>query len=50
VTAGKGRGDDVAEGLFDWAAANGTKLIELKRERLSMEDIFVRLTREEPKR
>ena len=50
VTADKGQGDAAAEGLFDWAAANGAKLIELRRERLSMEDIFVRLTREEPKR
>ncbi len=49
VTAGKGRGDAVAEGLFDWAAASGAKLLELRRERLSMEDIFVRLTREEPR-
>jgi len=47
VVAGPGDGDAVAEAIFDWAAASGAKLLELRRERLSMEDIFVRLTRED---
>lgn len=47
VVAGPGDGDVVAEAVFDWAAASGAKLLELRRERLSMEDIFVRLTRED---
>jgi ABC-2 type transport system ATP-binding protein len=42
-----GRGDEAAERLFDWAAASGAKLLELRRERISLEEIFVRLTSEE---
>lgn len=45
-----GRGDEAAERLFDWAAASGAKLLELRRERISLEEIFVRLTSEEQKR
>ncbi len=47
VGAGRGEGDLAAEALFDWAVASGGKLLEMRRERLSMEDIFVRLTSEE---
>ncbi len=47
VVAGHGDGDEVAEAVFDWAAASGAKLLEMRRERLSMEDIFVRLTGED---
>jgi len=47
VVAGPGDGDIVAEAVFDWAAASGAKLLEMRRERLSMEDIFVRLTGED---
>jgi len=47
VVAGHGDGDAVAEAVFDWAAASGAKLLEMRRERLSMEDIFVRLTGED---
>ncbi|PKL07451.1 MAG: MFS transporter [Spirochaetae bacterium HGW-Spirochaetae-7] len=50
VVAGHGDGDTAAEAVFDWAAANGAKLLEMRRERLSMEDIFVRLTGEESRR
>jgi ABC-2 type transport system ATP-binding protein len=32
--------------LFDWAVARGLKLLELERRRLSLEEIFVRLTSE----
>lgn len=42
-----GRGDEEAARLFDWAAASGAKLLELRRERISLEEIFVRLTSEE---
>ena len=42
-----GRGDEEAERLFDWAAGSGAKLLELRRERISLEEIFVRLTSEE---
>lgn len=50
VVAGHGDGDAVAEAVFDWAAASGAKLLEMRRERLSMEDIFVRLTGEDTAR
>ncbi len=50
VTAGPGAGDEAAEAVFDWAAASGAKLLEMRRERLSMEDIFVRLTKEDSAR
>lgn len=50
VIAGHGDGDAVAEAVFDWAAASGAKLLEMRRERLSMEDIFVRLTGEDRER
>ncbi|MBN1242106.1 MAG: ABC transporter ATP-binding protein [Spirochaetales bacterium] len=43
-------GSDAAEAAFDWALANGLKILELKRERLSLEDIFVSLTRGEKER
>ncbi|MDP3179755.1 MAG: ABC transporter ATP-binding protein, partial [Spirochaetaceae bacterium] len=32
--------------VFDWAVANGLKLLELERRRLSLEEIFVKLTSE----
>jgi ABC-2 type transport system ATP-binding protein len=47
VVAAHGDGDAAAEAVFDWAAGAGCKLLEMRRERLSMEDIFVRLTTEE---
>ncbi len=50
VAAGPGAGDEAAEAIFDWAKASGAKLLEMRRERLSMEDIFVRLTREDSAR
>ena len=42
-----GESERAAEEVFDWAVAGGTKILEMRRERLSMEDIFVRLTTEE---
>jgi ABC-2 type transport system ATP-binding protein len=50
VTAGPGAGDEAAEAVFDWATGSGAKLLEMRRERLSMEDIFVRLTKEDSAR
>jgi hypothetical protein len=47
LRADSGEGDQAAEELFDWAVANGAKLLELKRESLSLEEIFVKLTTEE---
>jgi ABC-2 type transport system ATP-binding protein len=38
---------DPTEGIFDAAVRNGWKLRELSRSRTSLEDIFVRITREE---
>lgn len=38
---------DPAESVSDWAASEGFKLLELKTERLSMEEAFARLTGEE---
>jgi ABC-2 type transport system ATP-binding protein len=32
------------ERIFDWAVAEGIKILSMKRRRLSLEDIFVRLT------
>ncbi|OHD79829.1 MAG: MFS transporter [Spirochaetes bacterium RIFOXYC1_FULL_54_7] len=49
LRADSGEGDMAAEELFDWAVANGAKLLELKRESLSLEEIFVKLTTEETK-
>lgn len=38
---------DPAEAVSDWAASEGFKLLELKKERLSMEEAFARLTGED---
>ena len=37
---------DVGETIFDWAVSRGLKLLELERRRLSLEEIFVKLTSE----
>jgi len=39
-------GDASAEAVFDWAVGRGLKLLELERRRLSLEEIFVKLTSE----
>ncbi len=42
-----GRDDaDVGETIFDWAVSRGFKVLELERRRLSLEEIFVKLTSE----
>jgi len=35
---------DTGERIFDWAVANNIKLLEMNRKKLSIEDIFVKLT------
>ncbi len=42
-----GGGDEAAEALFGWAVSHGALILELRRERMSLEEIFVRLTGEE---
>jgi ABC-2 type transport system ATP-binding protein len=37
-------GDEAGERLFDWARAEGFKILSMERKRVSMEDIFVKLT------
>jgi ABC-2 type transport system ATP-binding protein len=34
------------EAVFDWAVAGGLKILSMNQRRLSLEDIFVKLTRE----
>jgi ABC-2 type transport system ATP-binding protein len=34
------------EDIFDWAVASGLKILSMNQKRLSLEDIFVKLTRE----
>jgi ABC-2 type transport system ATP-binding protein len=42
-----GGGEDLfAEALFDWAVAHHYKILSMSRQRLTLEDIFVQLTRE----
>ncbi|MDR2028065.1 MAG: ATP-binding cassette domain-containing protein [Treponema sp.] len=40
----------LAEGerIFDWAVSEGLKILRMNRKRLSLEDIFVKLTSEQP--
>jgi ABC-2 type transport system ATP-binding protein len=45
--AGSSRQDD-GERIFDWAVAEGLKILRMNRKRLSLEDIFVKLTGESP--
>ena len=47
-SAGEGRSPspEAGEVVFDWAVANGIKILELERRRLSLEEIFVKLTSE----
>jgi len=41
--------DDIPTGerIFDWAVSNGFKILEMNRKKLSIEDIFVKLTSSE---
>lgn len=47
ISATTGQADQAAVALFDLAVDEGWKLLELRRESLSLEDIFVKLTTEE---
>ncbi|MDR3130267.1 MAG: ATP-binding cassette domain-containing protein [Treponema sp.] len=40
-------GENAGEGIFDWAVSEGLKLLMMNRKKLSLEDIFVKLTGEE---
>jgi ABC-2 type transport system ATP-binding protein len=46
MTPRSGDQGDVCEDIFDWAVGQGLKLLELERRRLSLEEIFVKLTSE----
>jgi ABC-2 type transport system ATP-binding protein len=46
--AGADSEDVFAEAVFDWAVAGGYKILSMSRQRLTLEDIFVRLTHETP--
>lgn len=49
-TEGAGDEGDAGEGIFDWAVSRGFKILRMDRKRLSLEDIFVKLTGEEEDR
>jgi ABC-2 type transport system ATP-binding protein len=38
--------EDSGEAIFDWAVARGLKILSMEKKKLSLEDIFVRLTNE----
>ncbi len=42
----RGASTEAGEVIFDWAVAQGLKVLELERRRLSLEEIFVKLTSE----
>jgi ABC-2 type transport system ATP-binding protein len=42
-------GADAGERIFDWAVAQGIKILGMNRKKLSIEDIFVKLTGDENK-
>ncbi|MDR3325231.1 MAG: ATP-binding cassette domain-containing protein [Spirochaetaceae bacterium] len=46
VASDAGCGADAGEAVFDWAVAEGLKILSMNKKRLSLEDIFVRLTNE----
>jgi ABC-2 type transport system ATP-binding protein len=48
---GEGGEGEPSEGerIFDWAVSQGYKILRMNRKRLSLEDIFVKLTNEEAK-
>jgi ABC-2 type transport system ATP-binding protein len=41
-------GDPAGEPVFDWAVSQGFKILMMNRKKLSLEDIFVKLTSESP--
>jgi ABC-2 type transport system ATP-binding protein len=44
VKSARGKGEVMAESIFVWAVAAGFKILAMQRKRLSLEDIFVKLT------
>ncbi len=46
VTVPASNGDKTAEAIFKWTAEHNSTLLEMRRDTLSLEDIFVKLTRE----
>jgi len=38
------QGANSGERIFDWAVNNGFKILEMNRKKISIEDIFVKLT------
>ncbi|MDR3302343.1 MAG: ATP-binding cassette domain-containing protein [Spirochaetaceae bacterium] len=46
--AAQGGGHDTAEAIFDWAVGEGLKILSMTQKKLSLEDIFVKLTNEAP--
>jgi ABC-2 type transport system ATP-binding protein len=48
LPAGEAGAEEESEGerIFDWAVAQGYKILRMNRKRLSLEDIFVKLTNE----
>ena len=49
-SAGTVEGIPFGERIFDWAVAEGLKILSMNRKKLSIEDIFVSLTAEEAQR
>ncbi|MDR0316472.1 MAG: ATP-binding cassette domain-containing protein [Treponema sp.] len=47
IPASESRNISAGEKIFDWAVAEGLKILGMSRKRLSLEDIFVKLTAEE---
>ena len=47
VLAGGDGSSNSGEAIFDWAVAHNMKILEMNRKKLSIEDIFVKLTRSE---
>jgi ABC-2 type transport system ATP-binding protein len=45
--SGAGSGDQTGELIFNWAVSQGYKITGMNRKKLSLEDIFVKLTKEE---
>lgn len=50
LAGGGGASGDPGERIFDWAVGRGLKILRMNPKRLSLEDIFVKLTGEEERR
>jgi hypothetical protein len=47
IPGGRTGGPETGERIFDWAVAEGLKILGMNRRKLSLEDIFVKLTNDE---